>query len=149
MKTILVPVDFSPVTLSVLAAAEDLARGLGAHLYLIHVAAPEPDFIGLDVGPQHVRDWRAVQLREEHRDVQRMALELEERGTDVTPLLIQGPTVETILSQADKLDADMIILGSHGGSRLLDALVGSVSKGVLQRANRPVLIIPARRSGRT
>jgi len=147
MKHILVPVDFSPVTMSVFDQAEAVARCFDARLWLIHVAAPDPDFVGLDVGPQHVRDWRAAQLREEHRDIQTMALELEKRGIDVTPMLVQGPTVETILAEADKLDVDMIIMGSHGHGALYSMLVGTVSEGVLHKAKCPVLIVPSEGKG--
>jgi nucleotide-binding universal stress UspA family protein len=143
MKNILVPVDFSPVTLAVMKQAEAMARCVDGKLWVIHVAAPDPDFVGLDIGPKHVRDWRAAQLREEHRGIQTMALELEERGLDVTPMLVQGPTVELLLNEADKLGIDMIIMGSHGHGALYNALVGTVSEGVLHKAKCPVLIVPS------
>ena len=143
MKNILVPVDFSPVTMTVLKQAENVSRCMGGKIWLIHVAAPDPDFIGLSIGPQHVRDWRAEQLHEEHRGIQKMALELEERGVDVTPILVQGPSIETILNETEKLNIDMIIMGSHGHGALYSVLVGSVCEGILHRAKCPVMIIPA------
>jgi nucleotide-binding universal stress UspA family protein len=51
MNTILVAVDFSPVTRLLLQAAERVAD-VSTKVYLIHVAAPEPDFVGYTVGPQ-------------------------------------------------------------------------------------------------
>jgi nucleotide-binding universal stress UspA family protein len=73
-----------------------------------------------------------------------MAVSQRERGIDVTPLLIQGPTIGTILREAGKLDVDLIVLGSHGRGAALRALLGSTSEGVLHKAEVPVLIVPTR-----
>jgi hypothetical protein len=55
-----------------------------------------------------------------------------------------GPSVaEAILSTADKLDADIIVLGSHGLGGVGSLLLGSVSHRVLQHADRPVPVIPS------
>jgi nucleotide-binding universal stress UspA family protein len=64
---------------------------------------------------------------------------------DATALLVQGPTVETILEEATRLNADLIILGSHGRGAAIQLLVGSVSGGVLQKSKCPVLIVPTRK----
>jgi nucleotide-binding universal stress UspA family protein len=56
----------------------------------------------------------------------------------------QGESVtEAILSGADKLDADVIVIGSRGLGGLGSLLLGSVSHRVLQHADRPVLVIPS------
>lgn len=143
MKNILTAVDFSEIGVGVLELASTLAESFGSHLWLIHVAAPDPDFVGYDVGPPGVREQVAKHLREEHRLLQSMAEIQRERGIDVTPLLIQGPTIETILREAGKLDAELIVLGSHGRGAALRALLGSTSEGVLHKAGIPVLIVPA------
>ena len=83
-------------------------------------------------------------LRKEHRYIQDQALQLEQRGIDVTPLLIQGATVATIIEQSSRLDADLIVIGSHGHGSVYKTLVGSVSEGVIRKANCPVLIVPHR-----
>jgi nucleotide-binding universal stress UspA family protein len=145
MKTILCPVDFSPVSERTVDTASALAQGLGGKLWLVHVAAPDPDFVGYSAGPQTVRDAIAAALREEQRDLEALADRARQAGVEVEPLMIQGPTVEAIVHKANDLEADVIVLGSHGHGALLRALVGSVSEGVLRKAGRPVLIVPAPR----
>jgi nucleotide-binding universal stress UspA family protein len=55
----------------------------------------------------------------------------------------QGESVaEAILSAADTVDADAIVIGSRGGG-IGSILLGSVSHRVLQQADRPVLVIPS------
>lgn len=143
MDNILAAIDFSDVSPAVIAQAAAIAKSFTSKLWLIHIAAPDPDFVGYGTGPQCERDWRAKTLNQEHRYLQDRALELDTSGIDVTPLLVQGATIETILQQAAKLKADMIILGSHGHGALYRALVGNVSEGVIRKASCPVLVIPA------
>jgi len=144
MDNILAAIDFSDITPTVVDKAAEIARCFSSKLWLIHIAAPDPDFVGYGTGPQSKRDWRAKTLREEHRYIQDKALELERSGINVTPLLVQGTTVETILQEASKLKAGMIVIGSHGHGALYKALVGSVSAGIIRQASCPVLIVPAK-----
>ncbi len=143
MEKLLVPIDFSNVSDAVLEHAESLAQAFSANLILIHVAAPDPDFVSFDAGPQTVRDTRAGELRREHVELQRTAERLREGGIETKALLLQGPTVETILHEAEKVGADAIVIGSHGHSALYRALLGSVSEGILRGARCPVLVVPA------
>ncbi len=144
MINILAAIDFSEISSTVIDQAAAIAKSFSSKLWLIHVAAPEPDFVGYGTGPQTERDWRAQTLREEHRYLQDKALELEKAGIKVTPLLVQGATVETILNEAAKLKAEMIVIGSHSRSALYKTLVGSVSEGIVRQASCPVLIVPTR-----
>jgi nucleotide-binding universal stress UspA family protein len=146
MNCVLVAVDFSEATEPVLRAAEEVALGLGAELRLVYVAAPEPEFVGYDVDSPALRDTHAAEYREEHRRLQELADELRGRGVRLKALLIQGPTVEKILEEAERLDAGLIVVGSHGRSALARVLVGSVSEGVLRGSRRPVLVVPSRSS---
>ncbi len=146
MKEILVPVDFSEVIESMLAATIGIAVGLEARVHLLHVAAPDPAFVGYQAGPDTVRHRRAEELRSERRAIEALADRLRERGIEATSTLVAGATVDTILAQADHLKADLIVIGSHGRGALYRALVGSVSEGVLRRSPCPVLVVPSRRA---
>lgn len=143
MKTILAAVDFSPVADDVIARATEAARAFGAGLYLVHVAAPDPDFVGYEAGPQTVRRSVAAELHDVHRRLQERSAELRAAGIDCTALLVQGSTPETVVREAERLHADLIVLGSRGHGAIRRALLGSVSEHVLHHANRPVLIVPA------
>ena len=139
---ILVSLDISESTDKVVAEAKKLAKSMSAKLYLIHVAEPEPDFIGYGVGPQTVRDSVSKELHKEHAHIQQIAEQLRESGLDATGLLIQGSISESILKQAKKLNAEMIVMGTHGRGAVYKLLVGSVSEAVLHGAQCPVLVVP-------
>lgn len=141
---LLVAVDLAESTETVVKKAEELAQRLSAAVWLLHAAEPEPDFVGLGVGPQHVRDNLSKTFHQEHARLQSMSADLRNKGIDATALLVQGATAETILNEAEKLQADIIVLGSHGRSPAQQIILGSVSAGVLHKAGCPVLIVPTR-----
>ena len=142
---ILVAVDLSPASKKVVKAAGGVAKVTGATIYVLHAAEPEPDFVGYDAGPEVVRTQVAEELRREHREVQALADRLRDDGLDATALLIRGPTVETTLKEADNLEADLIVVGTHGHGAVYDVLVGSYSAGIIRRSTLPVLVVPTRK----
>jgi nucleotide-binding universal stress UspA family protein len=142
--TILVAVDFSPVTDRIQQTVASLACATASQVYVVHVAAPEPAFVGYDDGPPVVRKRIARELHQEHQQVGALAHDLARCGVQATPLLVQGPTVEMILLEAERLGADLIVVGSHGHGAVYDLLIGSTSEGVVRKATVPVLVVPAR-----
>ncbi|MDE0839149.1 MAG: universal stress protein [Kiritimatiellae bacterium] len=139
---LLVALDFSDASAPILEHARQLAQAASGSVWLLHVAAPDPDFVGYEVGPQHVRDNLATEFHKEHQKIQTMAETLRTGGIDATGLLLQGPTAETILREAERLNADMIVVGSHGHGAVHQLLVGSVAEPVLRKSSRPVIVVP-------
>jgi nucleotide-binding universal stress UspA family protein len=88
----------------------------------------------------------ARELMDDGRDVAARGLEIAETAalkleSRVTPG--QGSESQTILSEADTVDADVIVCGSRGRGAVARSLLGSTSTGVLHHATRPVLVVPA------
>ena len=141
---ILAAVDFSAVTRDVLEILGRIAKAMPAKVFLVHVAPPDPAFVGYGAGPKAVRGQVAAEHRARHQQLQELADELRAGGVETTALLLQGATVETLLAEAQKLDVGLIVLGSHGRGAVHDLLVGSVADGVVRRSSLPVLLVPAR-----
>ena len=139
---VLIAVDFSDATGHVIRAALQLLRLSEGDAYLVHVAQPEPEFIGYDVGPDSVRESIARELRAKHRKLQELTEEGWPSGVRVTALLVQGPTVQKIVDQINRLAVDVIVLGSFGHSPLPEALMGSTASAVMKSAGCPVLVVP-------
>jgi nucleotide-binding universal stress UspA family protein len=142
MKHILIALEMGPADSILFNTALALAKATGARLSLLHVAAPEPDFVGFEVGPTYVRDHLADTLRSDHRHIQALAERSAGSGVEAVGRLVQGPTVETLLQEAAELPADLIVLGSHGHGALYKAFMGSVSDGILRARQCPVLVVP-------
>ena len=139
---LLVAIDIPESSAVVIGAAKSLANKTDDTIILLHVAAPDPDFVGYDVDPPVMRDAVAARFHEEHRLLQTLGKALRDDGLECAALLVQGPTVETILREAGKVSADLIVLGSHGKGILKRMALGSVSEGVLRQAIVPVLVVP-------
>lgn len=132
MKTILVFIDFDAQTKTFIDKTIELLRGVSGAFKIIHVAAPDPDFVSYSVGLQYIRDFRADELKKEHKELQGYAEELNNSGLEAESLLIQGATVANILEEVTNLEADLIVLGSHHHGFLYKSFVGSTKDGVLQ-----------------
>lgn len=154
MKRILVAIDLSDVTAVMLDIACELAGEFKAKLYLVHVAKVPHTYVAHGGGAQFgfdpaytvlSRDEIAHQLRDEHRELQERGARIEAEGVQVAALLLPGDPVVKILEESEKLDVDLIVMGSHGHGAIYELLVGSVTEGVLRKSRRPVLVVPSKR----
>src|SRR5690606_21432080 len=141
-KNILVAIDFNDSIGELISYAEGIALKFEAKIWVVHVAAPNPDFVGYEAGPQYIRDIKAEELREEHRNLQNICQAFIDPEIECEALLIQGSTVESVLNEAKKLNADLLIVGTHKHSFLYNLLSENVSLKLLKSAEMPLLAIP-------
>jgi len=143
MKTIIVAIDFSDKTHRLLHEAETMAHCYGnAHVYLIHVAAPEPEFVGYEVGPSEERDFRSNKLHKEKKELEGYSLNLRKSGITTTPLLLQGETSRLLTEQSKHLHASLLIMGTHGKGLAKSVILGSISHDVVKNICCPILLLP-------
>ena len=67
---------------------------------------------------------------------------LQETSVEVTGETVEGPPAAVILSEAERIGADLILIGSRSPVDRSDMLLGSVTQQVLTAARVPVLVIP-------
>lgn len=138
----MVAVDFNDSIGEVLNYAGSIALKFEAKVWVVYVAAPEPDFVGYEPGPQYIRDIRAEELREEHRRLQQISDTFLDPSIETEALLIYGPTVESVIEEAEKLKSDLLIIGTHKHSFFYNLFNESVSIELLKNANIPLLAVP-------
>ena len=144
MKTVLVPIDFSPVTAQVATEAISLARLIRGRVVLLHVVEPPSALrdvlpVGEKIAPEVLLE--AKKIAQERLTQWQKRLRSRFRAIELAR--VTGDPVTCIVEQSRKLDASYIVLGSHGHSSVYDMLVGSVAKGVQTKAACPVVVIPA------
>lgn len=142
MKNILVTIDFSKNEILLIHKALEMAKAFHAKIWLLHVVAPEPEFVGFEVGPQYIRDSRAEKLRQEHRLLEDYTKLIKLEKQECAGLMIDGATIEMIMKEAEKRNIDLIITGHHDHGILYKAFFGSVASGLIKKATIPILLVP-------
>jgi nucleotide-binding universal stress UspA family protein len=138
---ILVALDGSPDADAALKHAVTLARDQNARLTLLTVAPPVATPVGAGASaPPDLIDIHGAILRE--------ATDALPDDVGVTTRLERGDAAETILRVAREDGQNLIVMGSHGHSRIHRALLGSVSERVLRASVVPVLLMRAGKAGR-
>ncbi len=142
MKTILAPVDFSPVSKRIVDEAAQLARALNGRLVLFHVVNP-PIVTQSEFVTQKAAEVATLTLESARDDLNALKTPLEETGLTVDAVAQLGFAGEAIVEQAKKLQADYVVVGSHGRGAFYDLIIGSTTSRVLKQAGCPVIVIPA------
>ena len=144
IKEILCPVDLSPVSRHAFAHAVALARWYGARIHLLHVytvlipaTVPPFAFAGPVSGALTEPDLSTIA-----GDVARFVEESGAAGVDVNVIVSDGVPAQRIAEQARALAVDLVVMGTHGHSRLERFLLGSVTERIVRTATAPLLTVP-------
>lgn len=131
---VLVATDGSTDALLASRAAIDLCGKTGAELHLVHVwrTVPSP----------HFEPYIRKHLEREARELLDQQVETVEAagGTVSGSHLREGPKAGQILDLAEKLGAQLVVIGARGHGLVHRLLLGSVSEGVVYHARCPVLV---------
>ncbi len=155
VKRILVAKDLSKESSNVIRYALELGGKFDAEIHILHVM-PTVDhavlnMVAISMGPDKLAELNAMNEKDL---AERTKAQLNAILDDETKMggggLTKPPQVEVhhgeaapmILQVADRLDVDMIILGSHSKGKLHYAFLGSVAEKVLRKTNRTVVIVP-------
>ena len=134
-KSVLIPIDFSDLSYQAIAPAQELVEDSAA-LTLIHVLAP-----------LHPADpaamWDTVSDEDRKQKVQLFTRDkLSEMGYDSINIEVAiGDTPSKIVDYAQEIEADLIVMPSHGRKGVSRFLLGSVAEQVVRLAHCPVLIL--------
>ena len=153
---ILLAIDLKTGTDRLLAEALRYAKALDAVVSIVHVGDADPDFVGyikdthegldaheLKTYDQTLRDDRAKEFRSEHHEAHAIAERMRAAGIRVDQALtVQGPTLESILEEARKLGADLLVLGSHQHGALYRLWYGDIAIDAAKQAPCALLVVP-------
>lgn len=136
-KTILVAIDLSEDSTPVVERARSVADASSAALHLVHVIEPLSFAYGGDIP----MDFSGIQEEIHQQATQQLQRFADTYSIDSNHqhILLGKPDVE-IHAKSDELEADLIIVGSHGRHGLA-LLMGSTANGVLHGANCDVLAV--------
>jgi nucleotide-binding universal stress UspA family protein len=141
-RRILVPIDFTASSDAAIRVAARMRHKTGMHVFHAINSQREAVLRDTDV-PEHI--IRETRVMEEAGTNARMRRKVARLGLDSTPMsfaLEYGPAVRSILRQAQKLGADLIVAGKQGRSTVGGFLLGNVSSRVLSGSECDMLIVP-------
>jgi nucleotide-binding universal stress UspA family protein len=143
---ILYTTDLSDNSLYAFGYAVRMARQCAAAITVLHVVEPVAGTLGNWVKERVEEEERAHSTEVIRGHLERFCEIMDKDRTCielVSNIFVRvGQPVETILGMADEEDSDILVLGTHGKGLLKNALLGSVSRKVLDRTSRPVVIVP-------
>ena len=150
-EIILVPLDGSQRAESILPHVQQLASSYEAEIIFLQVfelahlvdlpRVDEDDFQAL---PRIGRDEIQKHVEKAQNYLAALVKRTAELGIPARSRIAYGPIASTIINTAAEEKADLIAMASHGSSGLQGVYYGSVAAGVLQRVDRPLLIVRAR-----
>ncbi len=134
MKTILVPLDGSELSESAIEPALSLVESEGqVHLLRVLETTQLKGWLPIDLVEAHQREKHLVSQYLE---------KLSQRFNQAQTLSHEGPDpADGIAAAANKLDADLVVMTSHGRNGVVDHVIGSVAERVIRRIDRPALML--------
>lgn len=141
---ILVPLDFSVHARKALAHARELRGVTGAELHLLHVVPTFPSY-GIIDAPEVPHPLPEAERSDAERTLREVAAEVLGPGSPPTFHVEGGmgnPALD-VLNVAEELDADLIVMATHGRTGVRRFFLGSVAEKVVQLAPCPVLAVKA------
>lgn len=154
MKKILIALDYDPGAQKIAEEGYALARAMNADTVLIHVVADSVYYSSLEYSPvmgytgfsspDMVPLLDVTEFRNAADEfLQQTKSFLEDNS--ITTIVGEGDCAESILETAGKINADIIVMGSHSRRGLDKILMGSISEKVLRHTNIPLFLIPSKK----
>jgi nucleotide-binding universal stress UspA family protein len=142
-QSILVPLDGFSTAERALPVAERLARRSGARLHLAHVLdlLVFPPYAGESPTPKW---WggEAITLAEKYLEGIKQTL-MVKPGLQVTSQVLQEPIAPSLLRYAQEVEADLIVMTTHGRGPFQRFWLGSVADELARSASCPTLFLRA------
>ena len=140
LKKILVPTDFSETSKKAVQYALRFAEQFGCEITLLYVVEPATPMIGAPLGIEPFTDKDEVSIAEKDRAV--LAAESHTHGAhSVNSLVRVGHAPNEITKAAKELDADLIMIATHGYTSWRHLCIGSTTERVVRTAPCPVLVV--------
>jgi nucleotide-binding universal stress UspA family protein len=147
-RSILVPIDFSEHSEKAAIHAARLAACFGCTVTLLHVINLRDYPINrypleYTVPDRYISQSEFAESEAKNR-LKSFENQFSSRGLRVEIETRVGSPFEEILTAADKCAADLIVIGSHGGTGIGRLLLGTTAERVIERARCPVLVVTGR-----
>ena len=141
MKTILVPTDFSKTSEYACKIASKIAKKTSATVYLIHLIELPKGVIDMAASSKFSIPESMLYLRKIREKILKIRDTLFSKEINVKYIIKLNNPFDGIQKYADKIDADLIIMGFKGHSELEEMIIGSNTEKIVRSSKRPVIVV--------
>jgi nucleotide-binding universal stress UspA family protein len=141
-KTLLVPLDGSELSESILPRVIAVAKPSNARVVLLQAHEPLDQGVRVAMGQDLAGKLDTVTREDAEANLNKVAGDLANQGIRADIALAEGKPAEAILEYVSTHTIDLILMASHGRSGLSRWAFGSVAEKVLRQSPVPVLIGP-------
>ena len=149
-RNILVPLDGSTLAQQALPLAADLAKRTGAAITLVQAIAPTDDVLTgtalTGLPPIQLDGVYQALHAQAHRELAEASDNLRAQGLQVSTVIDSSSAADLIIAAANRCQADLIVMATHGRSGFSRWALGSVADKVLHATLTPLLLVRARAS---
>ena len=140
---IVVPTDFSDYSDLAFKRALDLAEACNAKIHLVHVVEDAPDIFKLDrfntEGQKKIMKDLEKQCKDSFSD--QMAKFPQAQKVDVETMVLRGIPSREVLTLQKKINADMLVVATHGQSAFEEFLFGNTASKIIRYSKCSVLVV--------
>lgn len=141
MKNILVPIDFSKPSEYAAKMAAIIAKKTNATIYLIHMIELPSGVVDMGSGSKFSIPESMLYLRKTREKVLEFKKTFFSEDITVEYFIKLNNPFEGIKKYAEKIDADLIIMGSKGHSEFEEIMIGSNTEKIVRSSKRPVIVV--------
>ena len=140
---IIVPTDFSDYSDLAFQKALDLAEACNAKIHLIHVVADSPDIFKLDRFNTEGQKKIMKELEKNCKDsfLEQMGKLPQAQKVDIETLVLRGIPSREIIDMQKKINADMVVIATHGQTAFEDFLFGNTASKIIRYSKCSVLVV--------
>lgn len=147
MKKLLVPTDFSPHADLALDYAIDLAAKKHLELYLLHILLTPVNWLKLEKSQEALYPEIQQSIRNAKSELAERVNLAKDRGVVITSSIHFSQGNDQILPFAERENADLIVMGSHGKYGWKAHMLGSNTYHVVRKSSIPVLVVKPNANG--
>ena len=142
IKNILMPTDFSRMSLAAAEYALDLAEKYNAKVHVLHVLEKTPPILtirSLDLSEEKI----IKSIEKDARNSLKTVIEQISRpgGPEITSSIVKGIDHEEIVRFTKEHKIDLVVIATHGRTGIMYTLLGSVAEKVIKYSKCPVLVV--------
>ncbi len=154
MKKVLIALDYDPTARKIAEMGYELGKAMNAEVILLHVISDPVYYSSTEYSPiMGFTGYLNLDPLQQNtiENLKTASLNFLEKSRDflgdptIQTMIAEGDFADSILKTAERIHADVIVIGSHSRKWLENIVMGSVTQEVLQHTKIPLYIIPTKK----